>query len=153
MCDYKRIASGELPRFHKWSWSTFLKRHLLTQCILSWTSLLAGSMAHINETIETRRRSLLRVARCLGIPNERIIFYSISSGGASGLSTAAKIPGSVAIASNPQLYLTRFLPSALANLKSVLVLIFPMKRNMEIKGVSISRMLSLKIAFLSTWLL
>lgn len=57
------------------------------------------------------------VARCLGIPNERIIFYSISSGGTSGLFTAAKIPGSVAIASNPQLDLTRFLPSALANFK------------------------------------
>ncbi|MDF2884185.1 MAG: hypothetical protein K0R54_4752 [Clostridiaceae bacterium] len=40
-----------------------------------------------------------------------------SSGGASGLLTAAKIPGSVAIASNPQLDLTRFLPSALANFK------------------------------------
>lgn len=30
MRDDKTIAHGPLPRFHKWSWSTFLKGHLLS---------------------------------------------------------------------------------------------------------------------------
>lgn len=30
MRDDKTIAKGLLPRFHKWSWATFLKGHLLS---------------------------------------------------------------------------------------------------------------------------
>jgi len=121
MRDDKTIAHGPLPRFHKWSWSTFLKGHLLSiEDPMYFESDIAVGWfygTHERDYRDATAKLVTSVARCLGIPNERIIFYSISSGGTSGLFTAAKIPGSVAIASNPQLDLTRFLPSALANFK------------------------------------
>lgn len=121
MRDDKTIASGPLPRFHKWSWSTFLKGHLLSiEDPMYFESDIAVGWfygTHKRDYRDSTAKLIMSVARCLGIPNERIIFYSISSGGASSLFIAEKIPGSVAIASNPQLDLTRFLPSALANFK------------------------------------
>ncbi len=121
MRDDKTIAHGPLPRFHKWSWSTFLKGHLLSiEDPMYFESDIAVGWfygTHERDYRDATAKLVTSVARCLGIPNKRIIFYSISSGGTSGLFTAAKIPGSVAIASNPQLDLTRFLPSALANFK------------------------------------
>ena len=121
MRDDKTIARGPLPRFHKWSWSTFLKGHLLSiEDPMYFESDIAVGWfygTHERDYRDATAKLITSVARCLGIPNERIIFYSVSSGGASSLFTAAKIPGSVAIASNPQLDLTRFLPSALANFK------------------------------------
>jgi len=121
MRDDETIARGPLPRFHKWSWSTFLKGHLLSieDPMYFESDIPVGWFygTHERDYREVTAKLVTSVARCLGIPNERIIFYSISSGGASGLFTAAKIPGSVAIASNPQLDLTRFLPSALARFK------------------------------------
>lgn len=121
MRDDKTIAHGPLPRFHKWSWSTFLKGHLLSiEDPMYFESDIAVGWfygTHEQDYRDATAKLITSVARCLGIPNEQIIFYSVSAGGASSLFTAAKIPGSVAIASNPQLDLTRFLPSALANFK------------------------------------
>ncbi|OOM77595.1 hypothetical protein [Clostridium sp. BL-8] len=121
MRDDNTIANGPLPRFHKWSWSTFLKGHLLSieDPMYFESDIAVGWFYGTNERDyrDATAKLIMNVARCLGIPNERIIFYSISSGGASSLFIAEKIPGSVAIASNPQLDLTRFLPSALANFK------------------------------------
>jgi len=121
MRDDKTIARGPFPRFHKWSWSTFLKGHLLSiEDPMYFESDIAVGWfygTHERDYRDATAKLVMSVARCLSIPNERIIFYSISSGGASGLFTAEKIPGSVAIASNPQLDLTRFLPSALADFK------------------------------------
>lgn len=121
MRDDGTIANGPLPRFRKWSWSTFLKGHLLSiEDPMYFESDIAVGWfygTHERDYREATAKLVTRVARSLGIPNERIIFYSISSGGTSGLFTAAKIPGSVAIASNPQLDLTRFLPSELTRFK------------------------------------
>jgi hypothetical protein len=121
MRDDETIAHGPLPSFHKWSWNTFLRGHLLSieDPMYFESDIPVGWFygTHERDYRDATAKLVTSVARCLGIPNERIIFYSISSGGASGLFTAAKIPGSVAIASNPQFDLTRFLPSALARFK------------------------------------
>jgi hypothetical protein len=121
MRDDWTIAHGPLPRFHKWSWSTFLRGHLLSieDPMYFESDIPVGWFygTHERDYRDATAKLVTSVARSLGIPNERIIFYSISSGGTSGLFTAAKIPGSVAIALNPQLDLTRFLPSALARFK------------------------------------
>ncbi|EHJ00469.1 hypothetical protein CDLVIII_3927 [Clostridium sp. DL-VIII] len=121
MRDDNTIANGPLPRFHKWSWFTFLKGHLLSiEDPMYFESDIAVGWfygTHERDYRDATAELVMRVARHLGIPNEHIIFYSVSSGGTSGLFTAEKIAGSVAIASNPQLDLTRFLPSALANFK------------------------------------
>ncbi|MFX4263745.1 hypothetical protein ACOBQJ_16280 [Pelotomaculum propionicicum] len=121
MRDDKTIALGPLPRFHKWSWNTFLRGHLLSieDPMYFESDIPVGWFYGTREQDyrDATAKLVRNVARCLGIPNERIIFYSISSGGTSGLFTAAKIPGSIAIASNPQLDLTRFIPSALVRFK------------------------------------
>ncbi|NRT80231.1 hypothetical protein [Clostridium beijerinckii] len=121
MRDDKTIAKGPLPRFHKWSWSTFLKGHLLSiEDPMYFESDISVGWFYGTKERDYRdatAKLVMRVAKRLCIPNEHIIFYSVSSGGTSGLFTAEKISGSVAIASNPQLDLTRFIPSALANFK------------------------------------
>ncbi|HHV73024.1 MAG TPA: hypothetical protein GXX38_10540 [Clostridia bacterium] len=121
MRDDETIAHGPLPRFFKWSWYTFLRGHLLSiedpMYFESDTPVGWFYGTHERDYRDATAKLVTSVARCLGISNERIIFYSISSGGTSGLFTAAKIPGSVAIASNPQLDLTRFLPSVLDRFK------------------------------------
>ncbi len=118
MRDDKTIAEGPLPRFPKWSWHPFLQGHLLSvEDPMYFESDLPVGWFYGTREQDYRSATaklVTSVADHLGVPHEHIVFHAISSGGTAGLFTSAKIPGSVAVATNPQLDLTRFLSGPLA---------------------------------------
>lgn len=108
------IAHGPLPSFPKWSWHTHLAGDLL--CIedpLYFDSDIPVGWFYGTETEDYRAyvaRLVEAVADATGVPHNRIIFSSLSAGGSASIFAAAHLPGSCAVALNPQLDLTRFIP-------------------------------------------
>lgn len=118
MRDEETIHNGPYPRFLKHSWHGFLKGHLLSieDPMYVKSDIPVGWFYGTKEKDyrEVTADLVKKIAERIGVPNEHILFYSISSGGTAGLYIASKIPGSVAIASNPQLDITNFFPQVLS---------------------------------------
>ena len=108
-----RPLSQGPPIFKRWSWFKHMNGSVLSisdpmfyeypKCSLGWYY----GTPEIN-WLETTALLALKVAEGCGIKPEDIVFYGSSGGGWAACWCASYIPGSLAIAINPQIFLDRY---------------------------------------------
>jgi len=110
-----RRGSRPLPAFNRWKWRKRFPGHVL--CI-SDPTLAASSVLEIGwylgsemHDATTDMANLVKhIAQGLGVNNHSIIPYGSSAGGFAAMSLASRIPGSMAVAINPQTDATKYHP-------------------------------------------
>ena len=108
--DRRRIT---LPKFARWSWAPRYPGHVLAvddptleldpALELGWFMGTAR-----DDATQALARAVQALARRLGVEPAGVVFYGSSGGGFAALAAAARLPGSTAVAINPQVDASRF---------------------------------------------